>query len=101
MDLLDALDPHYDWKELACGKVEEVIPADDPELLGNYLVAISYHNANLNYSVITSKSVTEVLPFVIKNLIEWCSNKKATVETAACGSEYLSTRAQMEKIVDL
>ena len=54
-----------DWEESVRGKVEEVLPVDDPESL-KIIVNISYHDANLQFNVITSRSITVVLHFVNK-----------------------------------
>ena len=51
----------HDWEESVCGKVSEVLPTDAPEPLGNVVVTISYHDANLNYNVITGRSVAGML----------------------------------------
>ena len=63
-----------------------MLSIDSPEPLGKYVVAIRHHDANMYHNVITGRSVTEVLNFVIKTPVEWYSKNQATVETTTYGS---------------
>ena len=44
---------HYDWMYTVYRDVKELIPQDLPEPLGNYVVTISYVNANLFHDITT------------------------------------------------
>ena len=100
-DMSDLPERTYDWEESVYGKVSEVLPADAPEPLGKFAVAISYHDANLYHNVLTGRSVTGVLHLVNKTPIDWYSKKQAAVETAAYGSEFSSARTCAEQVIDL
>ena len=78
-----------------------MLPTDAPEPLGKFVVAISYHDANLHHNVLTGRSVTGILHLVNKTPIDWYSKKQATVETAAYGSEFSSARTCAEQVIDL
>jgi hypothetical protein len=80
-DYSDLPDNAYDWIFTVYGKVEELLPVDAPEPLGNY-----YVDANLMHDVATGRSVTGILHLVNKTPIEWYSKKQAAVETATYGS---------------
>ena len=47
-------DTCYDWGELLCGKVEEMLTADATEPLEKHVVTISYHDTDLCHNVIAS-----------------------------------------------
>ena len=83
------------------GKVEELLPVDAPEPLGNYVTLTHYVDANLMHDVATGRSVTGILHLVNKTPIEWYSKKQATVETATYGSEFVAARVCVEQIIDL
>ena len=60
------------------------------------MVTVSCHDANLNHNFLTGKSVSGVLQFLNKTLVNWDSKKQAIVETATCGYEYSSIRTCVE-----
>ena len=66
--------PH-DWEESVCGKVKEITTHDAPVPLGNHVVTISYHDANLFYNDITGRSFAGVLRMLSKTPIYWHSKK--------------------------
>ena len=68
-DILEITDPDYDWEESVCGKVEEELPADDPESLGKCTVTVRYHDNNLHLSFITGRPVTRFLYFASKTTV--------------------------------
>jgi hypothetical protein len=100
-DYSDLPDNTNDWTYTVYGKVEELLPVDAPEPLGNYVTLTYYVDANLMHDVATGRSVTGILHLVNKTPIEWYSKKQATVETAPYGSEFVATRICVEQIIDL
>ena len=60
----------YDWEESVHRKVRELLPEDAPEPKGKHVVTISYHDANLYHNVATGRSVTGVLHFLNKTLVD-------------------------------
>jgi hypothetical protein len=60
-----------------------------------------YDDANLITDVETGASVTVILHLANKTPIDWYSKKKATVETATYGSEFVAARICAEQIIDL
>ena len=100
-DYSDLPDNTHDWTYTVYGKVEELLPVDAPEPLGNYVTLTHYVDANLMHDVATGRSVTGILHLVNKTPIEWYSKKQATVETATYGSEFVAARICVEQIIDL
>jgi Reverse transcriptase (RNA-dependent DNA polymerase) len=78
----------HDWTYSVYGKVEELLPVDAPEPLGNHVTLTHYVDANLMHDIATGRSVTGILHLMNKTPIEWYSKKQATVETATYGSEF-------------
>ena len=104
MDLPDYLQlstPHYDWEQLVYGDLRELRPSDAPKPLGNPIVTSSYKDVNLMHDLLTGRSVTGILHFVNKTLIDWYAKKQATVKTATYGSKFVSARTCVEQIIDL
>jgi hypothetical protein len=97
----DLPDNAYDWTYTVYGNVEEFLPVDAPEPLGNYVTLTHYVDHNLMHDVATGRSVTGILHLINKTFIEWYSKKQATVETATYGSEFVATRISVEQIIDL
>jgi hypothetical protein len=91
-DYSDLPDNVHDWTYSVYGKVEEVLPVDAPEPLGNHVTLTHYVDANLMHNIATGSSVTWILHLVNKTPIEWYSKKQATVETATYGSEFVAAR---------
>ena len=91
----------YDWTYSVYGKVEELLPVDAPEPLGNHVTLTHYVDANLMHDIATGRSVTGILHLMNKTPIEWYSKKQATVETATYGSEFVASRICTEQIIDL
>jgi hypothetical protein len=82
-DYFDLPDNAYDWTYTFYGKVEELLPVDAPESLGNLLTLSHYVDANLMHKVARGRPVTGILHLVNKSPIEWYSKKQATRHTAS------------------
>ena len=100
-DYSDLPENVHDWTYSVYGKVEELLPIDAPEPLGNHVTLTHYVDANLMHDIATGRSVTGILHLVNKTPIEWYSKKQATVETATYGSEFVAARVCVEQIIDL
>jgi len=94
-------DQNFIWAQTVYGNIEELLPADAPEPLGNPVITTSYKDANLMHDMLTGRSLTGILHFVNKTPIDWYCKKQATVETATYGSEYSAARTCVEQIIDL
>ena len=60
-----------------------------------------YVDANLMRDIMTGRSVTGILHMINKTPLDWYPKKKATVETATYGSEFVASRICVEQIIDL
>ena len=83
------------------GDVDEILPDDMPEPLGDAVTTTTTINANLNHCLATGKSLTGCLHFVNKTPVDWYSKKQATVETATYGSEFVAAKTATEQIMDI
>ncbi len=92
---------HYDWASSVYGNVEELLPHDAPEPLGNYVRITHYVDANLYHDFLTGRSVTGILDLLNGTPMDWYSKKQATVETATYGSEFIAARTCVERSIDL
>ena len=54
------------WEESVYGKFKETTPQDAPASLGNYVITISYHDANFFHNAITGRLVAGVLHMLNK-----------------------------------
>ena len=70
-DMLGLPDQNFDWEESIYGKVLEILQDDAPPFLGKCITTISYHDANLFYNIITSRSIIGTLHFLNKAPIDW------------------------------
>jgi hypothetical protein len=100
-DLSELPDQDFDWCHTVYGKVEELIPRDAPQPLGNSVTTITYTDANLYHDILTGRSVTGILHLCNQTLIDWYSKRQATVETATFGSEFTAARIAGDQIIDL
>jgi hypothetical protein len=101
-DYSDLPENVHDWTYSVSGKVEELLPVDAPEPLGNHITLTHYVDANLMHDILaTGRSVTGILHLVNKTPIEWYSKKQATVETDTYGSEFVAARVCVEQIIAL
>ena len=83
------------------GNLKEEIPSDMPTPRGKRIVTTSFVDANLYHDLVSGKSVTGMLHFFNKTLIDWFSKLQSTVETATFGSEYVAARTCTEQIIDI
>jgi hypothetical protein len=60
-DFKDLPDQDFNWCETVYGKVEELLPTDSPEPLGNSVTAVTYTDANLQHELLTGRAVTGAL----------------------------------------
>ena len=90
----------FDWEKSVYGNVKELIPEDAPKPLGKFVTIIHYVDANLMHCFLTGRSVTGIFTFINKTPIDWFSKKQSTVETATYGSEFVSTRTAVERLIE-
>ena len=94
-------DQDFDWTYSVCGNVQELLPDDMPEPLGEAVTTTTTMDANLNHCLGTGKSLTGCLHFVNKTPVGWYSMKQATVETVTYGSEFVAAKTVTEQIMDI
>ena len=94
-------DQAFDWTYSVYGDVQEILPDDMPEPLGESVTTTTTMEANLNHCLATGKSLTGCLHFVNKTPVDWYSKKQATVETATYGSEFVAAKTATEQIMDI
>ena len=81
--------------------VQEILPDDMPDPLGEAVITTTTMDANLNHCLATGKSLTGCLHFVNKTPVDWYSKRQATVETATYGSEFFAAKTATEQIMDI
>ncbi len=64
-------DQEFDWAYSVYGKVQEAIPDDAPEALGNPVVLTSYVDANLYHDMVTGRALTAVLHLINQTPFDW------------------------------
>ncbi len=89
-DYSDLPQPEYDWTYTVYGNVQEQVPTDAPDPLGNPVTLTTYVDANLYHDMATGCSVSGILHLVNQTPFDWYSKKQSTVETATYGSEYVA-----------
>jgi hypothetical protein len=60
-----------------------------------------FFDANLYHDAFMGQSVTGILHFMNKMLIEWYSKKQATVETATYNSKFIAACTCIDQVIDL
>ena len=95
------LDQDFDWTYFVYRNVQEILPDDMPDPLGEAVITTTTMDANLNHCLATGKSLTGCLHFVNKTPVDWYSKKQATVETATYGSEFVAAKTAIEQIMDI
>ena len=90
-------DQDFDWTYSVYGNVQEILPDDMPDPLGEAVITTTTMDANLNQCLATGKSLTGCLHFVNKAPVDWYSKKQPTVETATYGSEFVSAKTATEQ----
>ena len=93
-------DQDFDWTYSVYGNVQEILPDDMPEPLGDAVTTTTTMDGNLNHCLATGKSLTGCLHFVNKTPVGY-SKKEATVETATYGSEFVAAKTATEQIMDI
>ena len=91
----------FDWTYSVYSYVQEFLPDDMLEPLGEAVTTTTTMDANLNHCLATGKSLTGCLHFVIKTPVVLYSKKQATVETATYGSEFVAAKTAIEQIMDI
>ena len=94
-------DQDFDWTYSVYDSVQEILPDDMPEPLGEAVITTTTMDANLNHWLATGKFLTGCLHFVNKTPVDWYSKKQATVETATYGSEFVAAKTATEQIMDI
>ena len=93
--------PEYQWEKSVYVNVKEEFPHDAPKPLGKEITMTTYVDANLCHDIVTGRSVTGILHFANKSLIDFYSKRQATVETDTYGSEFVASRTETEHIIDI
>ena len=100
-DQPDYSDQDSDWTYSVYGNVQEILPDDMRDPLGEAVTTTTTMGANLNHCLATGKSLTGCLHFVSKPSVDWYSKNQATVETATYGSEFVAAKTATEQIMDI
>ena len=99
-DYSDVPSFEYEWAKIY-GELQEEIPNDAPEPLGNYVTLTHFKDANLMHDLATGRSVTGIAHVINQFVFDTYSKKQATVETATYGSEFVAARTCVEQIIDI
>ena len=94
-------DHDFEWTYIVYGIVQEILPDDMPDAIGEAVTTTTTMDANLSNYLATGKSSTGCLHFVNKTPPDWYSKKQATVETASYGSEFVAAKTATEQIMDI
>jgi hypothetical protein len=86
-----------DWTDFS-GDVSEAIPPKMPKPRGNPVNTTCFVDANHAGNLVTRRSQTWILIFVMKSPIVWYSKRQNTVETSTFGSEFVAMRQATELI---
>jgi len=86
-----------DWTDFY-GDVSEAIPPKMPKPRGNPVNTTCFVDANHAGNLVTRRSQTGILIFVMKSPIVWYSKRQNTVETSTFGSEFVAMRQATELI---
>ena len=94
-------DQDFDWTYSVYGNVQEILPDDMPDPLGEAVITTTTMDANSNHCLATGKSLTGCLHFVNKRPVDWYSKRQATVEPATYRSEFVAAKTATEQIMDI
>ena len=94
-------DHDFEWTYIVYGNVQEILPDDMPDPIGEAVTTTTTMDANLSHYLATGKSLTGCLHFVNKTPADWYSKKQATVETVSYGSEFVAAETATEQIMDI
>jgi hypothetical protein len=89
-----------DWKDFY-GDVTEELPPRMPEPLGKSVHTTCFVDANHAGNVVTRRSHSGILIYVMNTPIIWFSKKQNTVEASTFGSEFVAMRIAKDLIVAL
>jgi hypothetical protein len=89
-----------DWKDFY-GDVQEAIPPNMPEPLGQPVTTTCFVDADHAGNLLTRRSHTGILIFVNMAPIIWYSKRQNTVESSTFGSEFVALRVATELIEGL
>ena len=99
-DCSDLPVPEFNWLQLVCCAVEEILPDNAPPPVGECVTLTHCVDANLMNNLVTGQSVTGIFPLLNKTLLDCFSKKQSTVEIATYSSEMLAACACVEQIID-
>ena len=80
------------------GDVEEAIPPNMPEPMGNSVKMTCFVDSDHAGNLATRRSQTGILIYLNKSPIIWYSKRQNTVETSTYGSEFVALRIATEMI---
>ena len=83
------------------GDASEAIPPKMPKPPGNPVNTTCFVDANHAGNLVTRRSQTGILIFVMKSPMVWYSKRQNTVETSTFGSEFVAMRQATELILAL
>ena len=89
-----------DWKDFY-GDITEELPPGMPEALGKSVHTTCFVDANHAGNVVTLRSHTGILIYVMNAPIIWFSKKQNTAESSTFGSEFVALRIARDVIVAL
>ena len=89
-----------DWRDFY-GEVMEELPPRMPVALGRSVYTTCFVDANHAGKVVTRRSHTGVLIYVMNTPIIWFSKKQNTVESSTFGSEFVAMQIALDLIVAL
>jgi hypothetical protein len=87
----------YDWTDFY-GDIQEQLPPNMPEPLGNPVKISCFCDADHASNVVTRRSHTGILIFVNNAPIVWYSKRQNTVESSTFGSEFVAMRTAVDLI---
>ena len=88
-------------RETVYSGAKEEIPHDIPEPKRKHVTTTTYVDSNLHHAQVTGRAVTACLHIVNATPSHWHTKRKATVETASFGSEFVAARIAADQIIDL
>jgi hypothetical protein len=100
-DYSDLPEIEHDWSISVYGDINEVVPTDALEPLGNHVTTTHCVDTNLMHYLITGRSLTACLPMLNKTPFDLFSKKQSPVETATYRYDFLAARTCVELIIDL
>jgi hypothetical protein len=87
-----------DWSDFYGNSLREELPPKMPEPRGKALRNSCFVDADHAGNMMTRRSHTGILIFVINALVGWYSKRQNTVETSTFGSEFVALRIAMEQV---